>query len=297
MATLTGQSIKDTYKSLLKTESTVGFSGSTPTRIEDGSGGQSAMSLGQSRVNIVGSLSFNLSTTSTPRANLHIVGTSAQSMLIQNSNGYNKFYVGDYLGGHNVKLGDIDSSSPGNNTYLYVEDSSNRVVSKTTYFGVNQTVPTATLHVGSNSGKALFQLGSDKDSFTVSTPTNATMFSIDATNDKVFINGSVVITGKGSFSGPTQRIVLEEYFAQLPRPFLFAKETSPKDGKEYSKIFDLVPVVQETEHITWTTDDVERLKKNVEKQYAKKNTNTANGIGTVTVDTTTTSTGDAEIPF
>ena len=78
---------------------------------------------------------------------------------------------------------------------------------------------------------------------------------------------------------------------------LFVKEVSKKDGKEYSKIFDLVPVVQETEHIIWTTDDVERLKKNVEKQYAKKTTNTTNGIGTVTVDTTTTSTGDAEIPF
>ena len=36
MATLTGQSIKDSYKSLVKTESTVGFSGATPTRIEDG---------------------------------------------------------------------------------------------------------------------------------------------------------------------------------------------------------------------------------------------------------------------
>ena len=55
MATLTGQSIKDSYKSLVKTESTVGFSGATPTRIEDGDGIKSAMSLGQSRVNIVGS--------------------------------------------------------------------------------------------------------------------------------------------------------------------------------------------------------------------------------------------------
>ena len=78
---------------------------------------------------------------------------------------------------------------------------------------------------------------------------------------------------------------------------LFIKEKSTTDDKEYSRTFDLVPVVQETEHITWTDDDVARLKKNVEKQYAKKNTNTANGIGTVTVDTTTTSTGDAEIPF
>ena len=42
-------------------------------------------------------------------------------MLIQNINGYHKFYVGDFLGAYNTKFGDIDISSPGNNTYLYVE--------------------------------------------------------------------------------------------------------------------------------------------------------------------------------
>ena len=78
---------------------------------------------------------------------------------------------------------------------------------------------------------------------------------------------------------------------------LFVKETSTTDGKEYSRTFDLVPVVQETEHITWTDDDVARLKNSVEKQYAKKTATTTNGVGTVTLDTTTTVTGDAEIPF
>ena len=78
---------------------------------------------------------------------------------------------------------------------------------------------------------------------------------------------------------------------------LFIKEKSTKDDKEYSRVFGLVPVVQETEHITWTADDVERLKKSVEKQYAMKTALTTNGIGTVNVDTTTTTTGDAEIPF
>jgi|TARA_Y100000034_G_C6860615_1_gene391613 hypothetical protein len=78
---------------------------------------------------------------------------------------------------------------------------------------------------------------------------------------------------------------------------LFVKVTNTSDGKEYSRIFDLAPVVQETEHITWTVDDVERLKKSVERQHAKKNAVTTNGIGTVTVDTTTSSTGDVEIPF
>ena len=77
----------------------------------------------------------------------------------------------------------------------------------------------------------------------------------------------------------------------------FFKQKSTTDDKEYSKIFDLVPVVQETEHITWTVDDVERLKKSAERQYAKKTAVTTNGIGTVTVDTTTSTTGDADIPF
>ena len=79
---------------------------------------------------------------------------------------------------------------------------------------------------------------------------------------------------------------------------LFVKEASTIDGKEYSRTFDLVPVVQETEHITWTDDDVARLKRNVEKQYAKRTATTTNGVGTVTLDTTTTTTSSAEeIPF
>ena len=77
----------------------------------------------------------------------------------------------------------------------------------------------------------------------------------------------------------------------------FVKTISKTDGNEYSKTFDLVPVVQETEHITWTDDDVERLKKNVEKQYVKRTATTANGVGTVNLDTTTTVAGDAEVPF
>jgi len=77
----------------------------------------------------------------------------------------------------------------------------------------------------------------------------------------------------------------------------FVKTISKTDGNEYSKTVDLVPVVQETEHLTWTDDDVARLKHNVEKQHAKKTATTTNGVGTVTLDTTTTTTGDAEIPF
>ena len=77
----------------------------------------------------------------------------------------------------------------------------------------------------------------------------------------------------------------------------FVKEASTIDGKEYSRTFDLVPVVQETEHITWTDDDVVRLKNSVEKQHAKRTATATNGVGTVNLDTTTTVTGDAKIPF
>jgi len=216
MATLTGQSIKDSYKTLLKTQSTVGFNGSTPTVIEDGDGVQSALSLGKSRVNIVGSLSFNLSTTSTPRANLHIIGTSTQSILVQNTNGYNKFYVGDNLGGYNTKIGDIDPSSPGNNTYLYVEDSSSRITSKTSYFGINQTVPTCTLHVGNYSGTALFSLGTSTDAFKITRSGNTSLFVVDTTNDKVSINADVEVMGTGNLRANSKRYYLEEFFKRLP---------------------------------------------------------------------------------
>jgi hypothetical protein len=77
----------------------------------------------------------------------------------------------------------------------------------------------------------------------------------------------------------------------------FVKTISKTDGNEYSKTFDLVPIVQETEHLTWTDDDVARLKHGVEKQHAKKNATPTNGVGTVNLDTTTTVTGDVEIPF
>ena len=214
MATLKGQAIKDSYKSLLKTESTVGFSGATPTKIEDGDGTKSALSLGQSRVNIVGSLSFNLSSTSIPRADLHMVGTSTQSMLIQGVNGYNKFYVGDYLGSYNVKIGDIDTTSPGSNTYLYVEDSSSRVVSNSTYFGIGQTVPSCTLHVGSNSGSALFSLGPGTEVFKITSSSNTSLFVADTTNDKVSINADVEI--KGNLRRSSERYYLEEFFKRLP---------------------------------------------------------------------------------
>ena len=77
----------------------------------------------------------------------------------------------------------------------------------------------------------------------------------------------------------------------------FYKQKSTTDDKEYSKVFDLAPVVQETEHITWKTSDVDSLKHSVEKRYTKKHVTSNNSVGTVNLDTTTNTTSDVEIPF
>ena len=238
MATLTGQNIKDTYKTLLKTESTVGFNGSTPTVIEDGDGNNSSLSLSETRANISGNLSLNLSSTSTPRANLHIVGTGVQNLLVQNPNGYNKFYVGDFLGAYNVKLGDIDTASSGNNTYFYVEDSEGRVVSNSTYFGISQTVPTCSLHVGSNSGSALFSLGPGSEAFKITSSSNNTLFVVDTTNDKISANADLEV--EGNFRRSSQRWYLEEFFKRLPQGNADIQDSSEATRMIANPDFELV---------------------------------------------------------
>ena len=216
MSSLTGQKIKDTYKSLIKTEATTGFNSSTPTRIEDGDGVKSAVHLGKSSLHVSGSVAVNVSETSNPSANLHIIGTSTKSMLVENSDGYDKFYIGDTNGSYNVKLGDIDATSPGNNNYMCIEDNNNRSFFKTTNFGINNTVPTSTLHVGNFSGTANFSLGSDTSAFKVGKSGNTELLKVDTENEKVVINGSLEMTGTGSFRKSTQRVELEEYFKKLP---------------------------------------------------------------------------------
>jgi len=216
MSSLTGQKIKDSYKSLIKTEATTGFNSSTPTRIEDGDGVKSAVHLGKSSLHVSGSVAVNVSETSTPSANLHIIGTSTKSMLVENSDGYDKFYIGDSSGSYNVKLGDIDVTSPGNNNYMCIEDNNNRSFFKTTNFGINNTVPTSTLHVGNFSGTANFSLGSDTSAFKVGKSGNTELLKVDTQNEKVVVNGSLEMTGTGSFRKSTQRIELEEYFKKVP---------------------------------------------------------------------------------
>ena len=76
----------------------------------------------------------------------------------------------------------------------------------------------------------------------------------------------------------------------------FYKETSD-DGKEYSRPFDTIaPVEQETEHVSWTADQVVRLKASAEKNFERVKGDT---VKHATHHTTTKSatTSDAELPF
>ena len=73
---------------------------------------------------------------------------------------------------------------------------------------------------------------------------------------------------------------------------LFVKKLNSETDKEYVEIYDLVPVVQETEHLTYTEDDVSRLKAKVEKRQSTKTVPSTNGVETVTPNAAT-----ADIPF
>ena len=76
----------------------------------------------------------------------------------------------------------------------------------------------------------------------------------------------------------------------------FYKEKAD-DGNEYSRPYDTVaPVEQETEHVSWTADQVVRLKAAAEKNFVRVK---GDKVAHTTNHTTTksTSTSDAELPF
>jgi len=80
----------------------------------------------------------------------------------------------------------------------------------------------------------------------------------------------------------------------------FYKVADEVSGKEYSRIFDTVaPVEQETKYVTWTADDVTRLKTAAEKNFTrvKGAPVSLNGDRHVTSTTKATTTSDAELPF
>ena len=79
---------------------------------------------------------------------------------------------------------------------------------------------------------------------------------------------------------------------------LFVKKPSKTDGKEYSEVYDVVPVAQETKHLTYTEDDVAHMKTRVEGRHTGKASVKTNVVGTVATETTSTSTtSNADIPF
>ena len=212
MATLAGSTISSTYKTLLKTDSSAGLT-SALTTIEDGDGTASAISLSTVALNVAGNIGVNLSTT-TINADLHIKSTSSQGILVEDSSGYDSFYVGDSLSKFNCKMGDIDNSSSGNDSYIYLKDSSNSILLKGTYTGVNQTSPTATLHVGNNDATVKFALSASTTAMIIGDAGNTDIVNIDTVSDKVRIEGDFEVTGTASFS--SKRYKLEEYFSKRP---------------------------------------------------------------------------------
>ena len=211
MATLTGSTISSTYKTLLKTTSSTGVT-STLSTVEDGDATSSCLSLGTTSLNIDGKMGVNSSTSI--NANLHIKATETQSILIEDSSAYDVFYVGDSSSTFDCKMGDIDDASSGNDTYLHVKDSASSIILKGTYTGVNQTSPSATLHVGNNDATVKFALSSSTTAMIIGDASNADIVNIDTTNDKVRIEGDLEVTGH--FSGNTKRYQLEEWFKRIP---------------------------------------------------------------------------------
>ena len=217
MSTLTGSNIKDTYKMLLKTATASGLNITSTTNIEDGNGRGSAMSLGKNQVAISGKLSINSTDTSSIPSDLYIVTASTQSVLVEDSTGYDKLYVGDSSSSYNFKVGDIDSGSPGNNNYVYIEDNNNRISLSTTYVGIGRTAPTATLHVGNNTGTAVFALTSSTSAFKIGGSSNANMLLVDTTNSQVDLSSTDLnVKDKAIFRRSSGRYYLEEFFDRRP---------------------------------------------------------------------------------
>ena len=77
--------------------------------------------------------------------------------------------------------------------------------------------------------------------------------------------------------------------------FFYKKKAD--DGNEYSRPFDTVaPVEQETKYVSWTADDVARLKASAEKNFVRVKGDKVDHTNHHTTAKTTT-TSDAELPF
>ena len=77
--------------------------------------------------------------------------------------------------------------------------------------------------------------------------------------------------------------------------FFYKKKAD--DGNEYSRPFDTVaPVEQETKYVSWTADDVARLKASAEKNFVRVKGDKVDHTNHHTTAKATT-TSDAELPF
>ena len=211
MSTLTGATVASTYKMLLKTSNATGFTGN-PINIEDGTGTASSLYVGTSNIDVKGSISANISNPENPGATLHVVGNANAAALIENSSGYDLLQIGNSTSQYNVAIGDIDSASGGNNSYMSIIDSSNRIYAKATYFGINQTTPTHTLHVGNNDATAKFGLSSSTTAFVVASSTGNKII-VDTTNDVTTVTTDLIVEGNLETAN---RYYLEEYFYKRP---------------------------------------------------------------------------------
>lgn len=205
MSTLQGKNISSTYQTLLKTSANTGVN-STMGNVEDGVGTKSALNISTTAVSVDGKLGIG---TLIPSQQLHIVTSGAQPLLVEDGTGNDQFYVGDASSIFNVKMGDITGSSAGNDTVLYVKDSSSSIIATTTNFGINNDTPSHALHVGNSSGTAKFSLTSSTTAFDINN-----LFTVDTTNNKVTVDGNLEITGH-VYESPN-RYILKEYYNRLP---------------------------------------------------------------------------------
>ena len=238
MSTLNGQSISSTYQMLLKTNSATGVS-SVLTNVEDGKGNASSLYISNVSSYIDGKLGIG---TSAPTSTLHITTRTTQPVLVEDTSGYDQFYVGDTNSNFNVKLGDIDDASAGNDTYLFVDDANNRIINNATYTGLGQTAPSATLHVGDNTGTVKFALGTSTSAFIVGDASNSNILTVDTTNDEIISEGNIDIKDTASFRRSSGRYYLEEFFSTKPATNLTASGSinlgSIADGDEQAGDLD-----------------------------------------------------------
>jgi hypothetical protein len=241
MSTLQGNNISSTSQTLLKTSANTGVN-STMGNVEDGVGTKSALNISTTAVSVDGKLGIG---TLIPSQQLHIVTSGAQPLLVEDGTGNDQFYVGDASSIFNVKMGDITGSSAGNDTVLYVKDSSSSIIATTTNFGINNDTPSHALHVGNSSGTAKFSLTSSTTAFDINN-----LFTVDTTNNKVTVDGDLIV--EKSFSEAPERYTLKEFFEQRPG-------VNGSVGIAFNRNYEITGTNASDDDVTWNAGAVAGL--------------------------------------